>query len=58
MFASVTATGVITQAGLWTAQIYPIVLIAMGLGLTLILVNWAVAKFRGGRAAGGRKRKK
>lgn len=46
MFDSITVSSIVAEATTFVAAIYPIVLIVMGLGLTLTLVNWAVAKFR------------
>ena len=46
MFDSITATGVVASATLWVAEVYPVILIVMGLGLLFTLANWVVAKFR------------
>ena len=56
MFSSVTATGALVAAGAWMGQIYPVILIVIGFGLTLTLANWVVAKFR--KRGGGRRKKK
>ena len=47
MFDSITSTGVVTYAGQWIGEIYPVILVVIGFGVTLVLANWAVAKFRG-----------
>lgn len=46
MFESVTATGVITEAGTFVAQISPVAMIAAGLGLAVGLTGWVIKRLR------------
>jgi hypothetical protein len=56
MFDSITATSVVAAATSWATELYPIVLLVIGLGLFLALANWVIAKIvrRGG---GGSRRR-
>lgn len=46
MFASVTATGVVGEATTFVAQISPVAMIAVGLGLAVGLTGWVISRLR------------
>jgi hypothetical protein len=44
MFDNITAPAIVTAATAWATELYPIVLLVIGLGLFLSLANWVIAK--------------